>query len=1306
MYDELSDLRVGNFVVVPSRVPVPVPPQVPAIECRVLHRPIPAHSCDIIPPLEDIPAEPVRQPAPLGLPAPMGLHAPRLRPPAYQRHVAAARPPIHVPAGFVPGAIAHVHAPMPPAPVRVPQPRQPGVVPGVQADVVIPQPLLAAAPMPPVLGLPVLPIAPVAVAQQPLDPAEDDPAPHVPAPFPYGMSDYRVSVGSDAMSKTLFKGGRHVASSSETPQFDAVTLLASNYLAACTQRAFAMYSDAKLPKFDNARNADSVLYNVFAPHVWDTFLNEHHHTRVFAFFPASAVIGVAQVGEVEAIVDRTSVQFILPSAVLHYPNPGAVCTGNHMRLHFVVLWRSFCHVFMEVTMGNQDGVAALEPAYRYRESGGSLHLILDGRDHRGERSAPGTFQTQLTLVNHVPTILVASAADLLRGVPSVNYAMFRVVYRRLRASVASLSDDDFETFAPTVFALACKQLDHEPVVDAAQQGRHWYESLFVVPSEKLIATVTTVCHTFWVDLTVFFCAQLVVAFGLLCFIIVSLLNVRKATASYAMSHSLWALTGAPLGEEVWRMYCPLPRSMVSLLFILAHWPLSDVSISQGWNAIQGACTVVLLQYLLTDTSCYHMVDGVKESRRPKYIFQQVLIHALYNAFVMWLHPIDFEEYEYTSPNVFGFVCLFIFSACTTTSLVMLGSIVHLVTQNYRKLWCVNLHDFALYYEHGVSTQRISIMLRDLALRTGCPRDRFERIGYTIDHSLREFSESFEVYSTHILDNVVEYVKRDHTAALRIVSSMSAVVALGVWIWLLSRIVSKIHVKHLCYCCGHHASLPTVPKTKCSINHPWCRPERFFQVGPHLPEHTPLIYSSCSHNMSYGLARRMLVNTNFKTSRSDPEGEPYYCEEEMDLSLHYCQRWLSSSPLTWDWPAFIAGKPATSRRRAERGLAALLRDGATVVNGVLNLQGLVRPIETRVSFFNKREFYDYIPFTDKLPKPRIISSCSDEVLAYLGPYFTAMDHKLKHMPFLAKHRCAEGYALRAAEVRDSGFFPLSTDLEMYDRSQNWFAMEVQHSLFRLLGLPLDVVSFLGTYDLKWRAGVYASEGNHRFRGLRFSSANGIRKSGDPHTSVGNNLFHWFMFMHFLRTEGDFDRTVALISGDDFLGAGPNLNLDSLTESYHSFGVTLKQGAYMEFCGGQYLGESVHHVRDPHRALFKFGWMHSSMLERASADAVLKSIAICHSYGSVGVPIMSALVARAFSSCETADSAVLNMNWSYTLSRYSASQLNQAFTTEVEWSMRVDYALAYGIPPGLQILFEQQIAHCGRRGALPALLGRLL
>jgi hypothetical protein len=541
--------------------------------------------------------------------------------------------------------------------------------------------------------------------------------------------------------------------------------------------------------------------------------------------------------------------------------------------------------------------------------------------------------------------------------------------------------------------------------------------------------------------------------------------------------------------------------------------------------------------------------------------------------------------------------------------------------------------------------------------------------------------------------------------------------LAVWSW---RLLHKRVLRYrLASCSGQHAKLGRYVtrwggvSMRATALFQTCRPSYFTRIGPSLPYHTPSCNSPCSHSLCAGVHTRMMKRlpeqfTDLPRRTAEKEVYDWAFSDVDNSELHWC------------WDEFLANKPAKLKARAQRGLDNLLRSGAKIVstpNGkhLLLVSALIK---AAVSLFVKREFYDRNELRDKESwSPRIISNCSDEVLAFLGPYCWDAEHKLHQIPGMCKFVPASQLSPQiqkiVAQARNWRKAVVGYDMSRYDRHQLFHHMDMQHECYRRIGMPAHVLAFLKTYDIKWSG---SSRGRlrcgKRRTCLRFTSSDGQRKTGDPHTSLGNNLFHWFLLMWVLYSRKIAKTDVLFcLNGDDFIGTFKTLTLSNLLKEYYDRGFEAERSGNMEFCGGFYMGRSCTFVRDVNRSLYKLGW-NINKLREDEVDPMMKATLACQTYITHSNPILSSYISAGLQTLQFTKARKLlprdiaDVSYGLSSHKINLDLGDPDFSTTVPFDVRIAYSQQFHISPGNQMAFERQAFKVWASGEMPILLGRLV
>jgi hypothetical protein len=961
--------------------------------------------------------------------------------------------------------------------------------------------------------------------------------------------------------------------------------------------------------------------------------------------------------QIEAYADQASV---------HFAGPGYMDCHSNLNLHFfvvvdgvawspVVLFRNRVFVFCEM----RPQPVRVDPPIRDC-------LVLDGVDHRYNRTINGVCQHFLHVEpNGVPTIVLQQCNLFLTSV-DFNSDHFAMVFDRVRNNVASVPEEMYQSWREATYKWVARQRKADcsdnswilwfecaskfihPSVSCVRLGQIMAEFAATTPRAVVVGLVGLLCVVFTLTiLSVFWFAELT-----------RLLMLPLSGYAFVV----YSLVVAPFVEEI------LVISLEGYFIADTVWIVSHL-----WNPGSLMCRIPVVLMAIV-----RQVIRARHDRRDC-IRIMIVIHLLWNVAV-FVAAVIANQPTQVAP----------LRPILVEPVFVAKPVLHIpIDDEWSKISSMNFKGagFNLYEK------------LDLARDSGGPVSRPRQHSYTAP----EYDDTCSVVRDGSI--CLRRLHREFYGREQYCAAPAAILWLATLLWMIRRLGIMAAGRHFAFCCCAVAHRKySGLRAKCM--HTRCRPSEFFQIGPDLPFHHPLLYAPCTHNLSYGVANRMM-------SSMDTSCEPVSVDFLLDKRYA-----IDQTPLTWDLEAYLVDKPAGLVRRARSGLASLLAKGAYILNKQLfvpyqnvigSRNGRVGLLNQMVSLFNKREFYDYEPFVDKPPKPRIISSCSDEILAWLGPYMSQLSHKVDKLPGVVKQFCAHDLSERAHHIRSTASqwhkHVVAYDMNSFDRSQGLGAMDIQHKLYALFGMPRHVVQFLTHYDSTWMGEV--RDADDRKRIFTFTSAIGCRKSGDPHTSVGNNLFHWFVVQHFLHVHADCAEYI--LNGDDFLGCFQHSSYGQLIKHYQTLGLAVTRGDDLEFCGGYFMGADCVFVRDPCRSLFKFGWFHGPLV-LGQELSTLKAICVCQSYISDRCPILSSLIDRCHSLCGTAErrySLNFSQLGSFKLRGFeNVRELSPTFSTDVPFDVRVDYAIRFGIMPGLQIETERCIQHLGLHSHLPLLLGRLL
>lgn len=1105
-----------------------------------------------------------------------------------------------------------------------------------------------------------------AVARAPGGGAELDPvrlAHH--HPFPFGLTSRLpyVPVVPTLIGDSIFPMGLPLRVASDTPNYDAARWYASAYIRDSTAAGCCLQiEDPFLPYRPVSQlHANQVVLS----HVWDPTLFAsvlEHVETIYASVLCFTTPGQYDLfkGEVSIVVDPAGVHAASRVGTSHYLNPAGLasaqpeyadCGGRPVfvtRLAFVA-----GHAFYSIQAIAQPPANAVLASLTPPLAEGPAHVLyLSGTDNRSSKDVAPILSYTMPLVgvHQVPEPLLNFCVQMLVDVPDVNYSKFMSVYRRSRATVASLSEAQFANYQKPTYYATLAALHDVYDLNVWTTAHQWFYAKVVQPGRSLMQWfrgIRTVVMNQPRSLI-----GVVVLLAVVMYAVWTTAPLGSLLPGEQLLWILWAIALAPLVEEyvVWRARLA-PAIFVYAIFVAAHFLLPNYS----WVAALGISLCRLVQ--------------------PDSLFWCISVHYLWNwavALVFVLTPghrawLSVQTYELLSA-----VC---------------SAVPHSVAEAFDCAAKLQFF-FAQPVDHYHGVNAAFEDKKSAWTTAGCP-------------------------AQHEFVNLVGASGADTYRAVQcgsfyganFAAAPAATLVFAALLWLTNRVGVKAARMHAAWCTGTMRVRRTCErhghKLSAIMGRHACHPSYYSQVGPDLPGHTPMLLSACSHNVAAGVTRRMMADIVYPDDRTDDD-----ITRELLSYYPSVRRYFDTTALTWDWDGFIAGKARALVQRANRGRLSLLAKGAVLTP---NLVVLPADVETVVKLFVKREFYDYDPTHDKPAKPRIISGCSDEVLAILGPYFHSLDKKLKTFPGIVKHLAAYQLSGRAREIVDQAATwrkrVVSTDLSTYDRTQVRPLMRVQHFLYKQLGMPDNILAFLAAYDLQWEGRAYCRDDKANKLVLRWASQDGCRKTGDPQTSAGNNLFHWYMIHAALAHYGQGpDDACFMINGDDFMGTFRVLTFTKLASFYKSVGLAIERGESLEFCGGNFMGDGAIFVRDPARALFKFGW---SKYVEPEPLAFIASVAQGQTYIATKNPIYSALLKLAMGfTRRRIQLRAASISWVVQEMAVDLTAPSSTFSTEIPFDVRVDYAMVHGIMPGAQMSFEEDISKLTPTGSLPLLLGRLL
>lgn len=1048
-----------------------------------------------------------------------------------------------------------------------------------------------------------------------------------------------------------------------------------------------------------------------------------HRVRYLLFCPMSSCMGTVDLGDGVKMVARGKKLYIGSKSDRAIANPALVASGDYylqdaagvrVEFHFTKYPSPDGFVYGELSALEAQ---ADTNAVRDVDLPVDGHLKLSGNDERLLKSEKGTTQQYLQVGDDgVPCLLTDFLYNCLLGSGDFDEVKFAQAFDHAHYRVASIPDEFYASLRSKAQVAVRSRLVSE---SAGLKWNDWFAKLegkFFVDyfGAMLNSFRNFVPDASSDDLKAYFCLRIsiaLLAFGVFWLLVPyfwTWLFDFLASASIR-SHPLYTATLRVINDVL--LSPPLEELIWSLTYFGTNWWTSTIAfVSAHWlNArpVSGAIVV----------SAARAITLPMGKRHP---YLQFFVHWAIHTAV-----------NFGVANREGQIDLML--------LVLQPDFVWPLVRDQADSFA---RSFLYGFRSAFSRRPLIIIGRDLGLGTG---DWSPYIPFSRPMCLADYTDHFYAITTgeaqkyfaaenlafygHISaekaaemarEVVDEFYRSASEAAKHVASAsvgpMSAIVSLGTYLLSLARFGLVARRRHTCFCCGERPLTSRsnrkepeggVHSLKAKHGRSVCKPSWFRQIGMILPFNIPSIFSGCAHNLCQGVSERMLSRPSpLRLSDVDTV-------KRLDQHIPSFVKLVTLKPIVWDWVGFLLGKEAKLKKRALEGRESLEAKGGHEEDGQFLLGS--PNVEQDVSLFVKREFANSLPDVTKTAKPRIISSCSNEVLAFLGPYMHSADDLLNSIPGIVKKFAPWQLSDRVTEmVRTANTWRkhiVASDMNSFDRSQVSPLMLVQQHLYAALGFPKHVCDFLQQYDMNWVGKAYMTDPvlRKRFRAITFISNDGCRKTGDPHTSFGNNLFHVFMLHAALEESGsDMSEASVFINGDDMLGTFKRLTYQQLSGFYAENGLTITRGDGLEFCGGYFMGASSTFVCDPQRALFKFGWCHSGIGKGSDAE-MLRAISICRTYGASGNPIFSALIARSLQLTRTARAVTVDprkISYSASLGVLSASEACPSFTTEVAFDVRLEYHRRFGVLPGYQVACEHEIAHLDQYSSLPELLGRVL
>jgi len=340
-------------------------------------------------------------------------------------------------------------------------------------------------------------------------------------------------------------------------------------------------------------------------------------------------------------------------------------------------------------------------------------------------------------------------------------------------------------------------------------------------------------------------------------------------------------------------------------------------------------------------------------------------------------------------------------------------------------------------------------------------------------------------------------------------------------------------------------------------------------------------------------------------------------------------------------------------------------------------------------------------------PRNISPRSDEILATVGPWISAIEKSLKQAPFLVKGMNLSQRDAMLRRVLPSYSVYVETDYSRFDMTlSEYWLQEVQNRMFSSLlqeQFHHESRLFLDFLSRSTKI-VGRSRSGHSYR------IRGTRCSGDAHTSIGNGLVNKFNTWLCLYTlppgtwtsvhEGD-DGIICVSDGfEDTVVT----NLDLLNQCGFKVKMVVSRDiTKISFCGRKFSDAGGFHTyADISRTLSKF----NTTTSHGDLRMLLRAKALSYHYTDAFTPIIGPLC-RAIIHI-TRDISV-NSTALLAASRERYLTHDQVVTTfvpqNVNENLRVAVSLTSGISISQQLAMEKMFSQWADIGFIPEEFPRL-
>lgn len=458
----------------------------------------------------------------------------------------------------------------------------------------------------------------------------------------------------------------------------------------------------------------------------------------------------------------------------------------------------------------------------------------------------------------------------------------------------------------------------------------------------------------------------------------------------------------------------------------------------------------------------------------------------------------------------------------------------------------------------------------------------------------------------------------------------------------------------------------------------CRESYFTRIGPSCI-YRPFAYRQCSHNLIRGV--------EYRIAREMPLGN----ESTLDLFHRYCIRMIpiifpNNVVTAWSDDDYIDSRPKNSTK---------FRLKMAKANPLVTFR---KPSN---QMFVKNEL------RMDVKEPRVICDVNPRWTLKFGPWCAAIAESVKKncsyfAAYYKPNRLSNWMRGRHEKVK---FYDFSTfDLSL---TKTFFLIECR--FYRHFGMPRELVSMLYKGNTDWSVRTKHRDDIQ----LAFKVEDRCRQSGDPHTSLSNNvlaiLAHLFAHtLSYSRYKGYPDHSILSLENEwvhnltwfDMLNNGDDAAIVSELAPvdltiYTELGLKIKEtNDYCKMTVLRCANGDVVMARSPKDYLGRFGYSKHVLNTGTERIAALHGNCICNSYIVSGVPIYWKLVQSCFALCQSVPPCYDSVNLHYLIllrDSMEKSKLKFQPIVEPDEVTRQHFAHAFGVEVKAQYEIEHMIQY---------------